>query len=175
MDSLRHWRRHYRVDGFRFDLAAALGRDDEAFSAGGAFFKALHQDPTLAGCKLIAEPWDLGPDGYQAGRFPAGWYECDDHYRDGLRGFWRGDEADLADLLTPDRARLNLITYHDGFTLADLVSYAERHNQANGEDNRDGHAQNVSCNWGAEGPSDDPDGGGPAPAAPNATCSPACC
>lgn len=156
MDSLRHWRRHYRVDGFRFDLAVVLGRDEGPFSAHAAFFKTLQQDPTLAGCKLIAEPWDLGPDGYQASRFPPGWYESDDRYRDGLRRFWRGDEADLADLLTPDRARLNLISYHDGFTLADLVSYAERHNEGNGEDNRDGHTQNFSCNWGAEGPSDDP-------------------
>lgn len=166
MDSLRHWRRHYRIDGFRFDLAVSLGRDPEAFSSQAAFFRTLYQEPTLAGCKLIAEPWDLGPDGYRVGQFPDGWVECNDFYRDVMRRFWRGDGGQLSGFIeafagSAARYRggsqsLNLVTYHDGFTLADLVSYQQRHNLANGEDNRDGHGDNASCNWGAEGPTDDP-------------------
>ncbi|PTY35718.1 glycogen debranching enzyme GlgX [Saccharospirillum sp. MSK14-1] len=168
MDSLRHWRQHYHIDGFRFDLAASLGRDADAFSSQASFFKVAQQDPALAGCKLIAEPWDLGPDGYRAGQFPAGWVECNDAYRDTLRRFWRGDGGQLPAFIkafqgSPQRygkpsggaMGLNLITYHDGFTLADLVAYEERHNDANGEDNRDGHGENFSCNWGTEGPTTD--------------------
>lgn len=165
MDSLRHWRQHYRIDGFRFDLAASLGREAEAFSSQASFFKVVQQDPQLAGCKLIAEPWDLAPQGYQAGQFPAGWVECNDAYRDTLRRFWRGDDHQLPAFIdalqgSPQRfgaspagasQSLNLITYHDGYTLADLVSYEQRHNQANGEDNRDGHGENFSRNWGVEG------------------------
>ncbi|MFG1497022.1 glycogen debranching protein GlgX [Saccharospirillum sp. HFRX-1] len=165
MDSLRHWRQHYQIDGFRFDLAASLGREAEAFSGQASFFKVVQQDPQLAGCKLIAEPWDLGPQGYQAGQFPVGWVECNDAYRDTLRRFWRGDDHQLSAFIdalqgSPQRfgesragasQSLNLITYHDGYTLADLVSYEQRHNQANGEDNRDGHGENFSRNWGVEG------------------------
>lgn len=168
MDSLRHWREHYRVDGFRFDLAASLGRETDAFSKRASFFQVIQQEPLLSGCKLIAEPWDLGPDGYQLGQFPAGWVECNDHYRDSLRRFWRGDDGQLPALIealsgSPQRfakdgsLSLNLLTYHDGYTLADLVSYEHRHNEANGEANRDGHGSNFSRNWGVEGVTDQAD------------------
>lgn len=169
MDSLRHWRQHYQIDGFRFDLAASLGRNADAFSNQASFFKVMQQEPLLAGCKLIAEPWDLGPEGYQAGQFPHGWVECNDAYRDGLRRFWRGDAHQLPAFIdalngSPQRfgehrggasQSLNLITYHDGYTLADLVRYEHRHNEANGEDNRDGHGDNFSRNWGVEGATPD--------------------
>jgi len=170
MDSLRHWRQQYHIDGFRFDLAASLGREAEAFSNQASFFKVVQQDPHLAGCKLIAEPWDLGPEGYQAGQFPVGWVECNDAYRDTLRRFWRGDDYQMPAFIdaingSPQRfgeqlsgsRSLNLITYHDGYTLADLVSYEQRHNEANGEDNRDGHGDNFSRNWGVEGNATDAD------------------
>lgn len=165
MDSLRHWATVYGVDGFRFDLSTVLGREQHGFDAGAGFFDALRQDPVLATRKLIAEPWDVGPGGYQLGNHPPGFAEWNDRFRDTVRLFWRGDEgmrpamaarlAGSADLF--DRggrrawASVNYVTSHDGFTLRDLVSYARKHNEANGEDNRDGHNDNHSCNWGAEG------------------------
>ncbi|WP_108126666.1 glycogen debranching protein GlgX [Saccharospirillum mangrovi] len=173
LDSMRYWRTQFCVDGFRFDLAVSLGRERDAFSNQSAFFKAVYQDPVLAGCRLIAEPWDLGPDGYRVGQFPAGWLECNDAFRDTVRRFWRGDAWQLNDFIdvfsgSPRRfgnspqspqqrsQSLNLITYHDGYTLVDWVSYEQRHNEANGEDNRDGHGENFSRNWGVEGPTSDP-------------------
>ncbi len=170
LDSLRHWVQHFHVDGFRFDLAPIVGRGERAFERGGAFFKAVQQDPLLSRVKLIAEPWDLGPDGYQLGRFPPGWLEWNDRFRDELRAHWLGHGstrgalaqrlAGSADLFcSPGRTAAASVNYgvsHDGFTLHDLVSYNERHNQANREDNRDGHAHNLSWNCGAEGDSDDP-------------------
>lgn len=171
MDSLRYWVREFRVDGFRFDLASTLAREAAHFNGGGfdpgaAFLDAVRQDPTLAGVKLIAEPWDIGPGGYQLGRFPAGWAEWNDKYRDTARRFWHGhggaapDFASIvsgsADLFDHSGRRpwasVNFVTAHDGFTLADLVSYAEKHNHANGEANRDGHGNNLSDNHGVEGP-----------------------
>ncbi|MFP5394380.1 MAG: glycogen debranching protein GlgX, partial [Gammaproteobacteria bacterium] len=171
MDSLRHWVQAYHVDGFRFDLAPVLGRDARRFSNRAAFFAAVRQDPVLAQVKLIAEPWDIGPDGYQLGRFPAGWLEWNDRFRDTMRAFWlRGDVslgafaqrfAGSSDLFeVPGRtvaASVNFICAHDGFTLADLVSYDHKHNEANGENNRDGHAHNLSWNCGVEGPTCDAD------------------
>ncbi|MFA6264897.1 MAG: glycogen debranching protein GlgX [Pseudolabrys sp.] len=168
MDSLRHWVEAYHVDGFRFDLASTLGRNP-AFDRNGPFFAAARQDPVLAGVKLIAEPWDVGLGGYQVGGFPNGWSEWNDVYRRTLRRFWRGDggiAGDLAHAMTGSsvqfqhdgrgpRASINHVTVHDGFTLADLVSYEGKHNEANGEDNRDGADDNVSTNCGAEGPTDD--------------------
>lgn len=170
LDCLRWWVRHMGVDGFRFDLAPALGRDDEAFDRHGAFFKAVAQDPSLQGVRMIAEPWDMGPDGYQLGHFPRGWLEWNDRFRDAARAFWLGHDATRGEFAlrlsgSADRfhARrrsplesVNYIVSHDGFTLADLVAYRERHNEANGEESRDGHAHNLSCNGGVEGPSDDP-------------------
>ncbi|MEX0584130.1 MAG: glycogen debranching protein GlgX [Natronospirillum sp.] len=169
MDSLRHWVRTYHVDGFRFDLAATLGREARHFSPHSAFFKAIAQDPILNRVKLIAEPWDIGPNGYQLGQFPDTWHECNDRYRDTVRGFWRGDAGLLPDFCTRlmgsrdllqkgERAystSLNFITYHDGFTLHDLVSYEARHNEANLENNRDGHGHNLSINFGHEGGTND--------------------
>jgi glycogen operon protein len=171
MDSLRHWVTHYRVDGFRFDLGAALGREEHGFDPRSGFFDALRQDPILARVKLISEPWDIGPGGYQLGNHPPGFAEWNDRFRDGVRQFWRGDQgqrpntaarlAGSGDLF--DRAArrpwasVNYVASHDGFTLADVVSYAQRHNEANGEDNRDGQAENYSANWGVEGPTDDPE------------------
>ena len=169
-DSLRYWAGEMRVDGFRFDLATILGREDYGFDEGGGFLDSCRQDPLLSRAKLIAEPWDCGPGGYQVGGFPPGWAEWNDRFRDAVRGFWRGDEgqaAELAARLTAssdlfDRrgrkpwASVNFVTAHDGFTLNDLVSYDERHNEANGEENRDGHAHNLSWNHGVEGPTDDP-------------------
>ena len=170
MDSLRYWVEVCHVDGFRFDLATTLGRGPNGFDGGGAFFAAIRQDPVLAGVKLIAEPWDLGPDGYRVGGFPSGWSEWNDRFRRTLRRYWSG-EGNLigelgrrmtgsADLFDHDnrgpRSSVNYVTVHDGFTLSDLVSYERKHNEANGEDNRDGSDENDSNNHGAEGPSDDP-------------------
>ncbi|MGL5390423.1 MAG: glycogen debranching protein GlgX [Shewanella sp.] len=167
LDSLRYWVEVMGVDGFRFDLATCLGREHYGFDPGAGFFDALLQDPLLCQVKLIAEPWDLGPGGYQLGNFPVAFSEWNDTYRDTLRRFWRGDAGMLpefarrfhgsADVFEasgrPPAASINFITSHDGFTLKDLVSYAARHNQANGEDNRDGHRHNFSDNYGVEGPS----------------------
>ena len=169
LDSLRYWVTDMHVDGFRFDLAAALGRRQGAFDAHAAFFAAVGQDPVLARAKLIAEPWDLGEDGYQLGNFPPPWSEWNDRYRDGVRRFWRGDEDVLPELgrrlmgsaeLFERHGRrpttsLNFITAHDGMTLHDLVSYAQKHNDANGEANNDGHAEDFSNNYGVEGPTED--------------------
>ncbi len=171
MDSLRYWVQEMHVDGFRFDLAPVLGRGSHGFERDGAFFKALAQDPALAGVKLIAEPWDLGPGGYQMGNFPNGWLEWNDVFRDTVRAFWLGGDctrgefalrlAGSADRFQP-RGRapaesVNYVVSHDGFSLADLVSYDMRHNEANLEGNRDGHGHNLSWNCGWEGPTDDPE------------------
>ncbi len=169
MDSLRYWVREMHVDGFRFDLASALGRQGGAFSRDAAFFQALHQDPVLAAVKLIAEPWDLGPGGYQSGNFPADFSEWNDKYRDAFRRYWKGDDnlaAEIGYRLTGSAdlfqlsgrgptASINFITAHDGFTLRDLVTYSAKRNQANGEDNRDGSDANNSWNCGVEGETDD--------------------
>jgi isoamylase len=171
MDSLRYWVADMHVDGFRFDLSVTLGRDNDHFDPGAGFFDAVQQDPVLAGVKLIAEPWDLGPNGYQLGNHSPRWAEWNDRYRDTVRRFWRGDEGTLPDLAARltgsadifDRKgrrpweSVNFVTAHDGFTLADLVSYNEKHNERNGEENRDGHNENVSTNHGIEGPTDDPE------------------
>ncbi len=170
MDSLRYWVSVMQVDGFRFDLAPVLGRESWGFDRGSGFFDSVRQDPVLAGTKMIAEPWDTGPGGYQLGQFPQGWSEWNDEYRDSVRSFWRGDSHQLQALAralhgSSDKfewqqrspsSSVNFITSHDGFTLHDLVSYNERHNEANGEYNRDGHSHNLSCNHGVEGPTDDP-------------------
>ncbi len=169
-DSLRYWVTDMHVDGFRFDLATILGREPHGFDQGGGFLDSCRQDPVLSRVKLIAEPWDCGPGGYQVGGFPPGWAEWNDRYRDTVRAYWKGDEGKLPDLaarLTASGdlfnrrgrkpwASVNFVTAHDGFTLADLVSYNDKHNEANGEGNRDGHAHNLSWNHGAEGPTDDP-------------------
>jgi glycogen debranching enzyme GlgX len=169
MDSLRYWVADMHVDGFRFDLATVLGRGSHGFDRNAPFFHAVAQCPVLSRVKMIAEPWDIGPGGYQVGGFPAGWMEWNDRYRDTMRSFWlRGtthcgefarrlcasSDAFQARGRTPAES-VNFIAAHDGFTLADLVSYNEKHNQANGEDNRDGHGENHSWNCGAEGPSND--------------------
>ncbi|MFC7473608.1 glycogen debranching protein GlgX [Dankookia sp. GCM10030260] len=170
-DSLRYWATEMRVDGFRFDLATILGRETHGFDEGGGFLDTCRQDPVLSRAKLIAEPWDIGPGGYQVGGFPPGWAEWNDRFRDTVRAFWKGDEgqaAELAARLTASGdkfnrrgrkpwASVNFIAAHDGFTLNDLVSYDEKHNAANGEDNRDGHDHNLSWNCGVEGPTDDPE------------------
>ena len=170
MDSLRYWVTEMHVDGFRFDLATVLGRESYGFDPAGGFLDAVRQDPVLAGVKLIAEPWDVGPGVYQVGNFPPGWAEWNDRYRDTVRRYWRGDEGMLPELagriagssdLFEKRGRkawssVNFVTAHDGFTLEDLVSYNEKHNWANGEGNRDGHSANHSCNYGVEGPTDAP-------------------
>ncbi|WP_308719084.1 glycogen debranching protein GlgX [Komagataeibacter xylinus] len=170
LDSLRYWAGEFHIDGFRFDLAPVLGREPYGFDQGSGFFDAIIQDPLLSTRKLIAEPWDPGPGGYQFGNFPPGFAEWNDRFRDTTRRFWRGDgqqQGDIAariagsgDLLDHRGRRpwssVNLITAHDGFTLEDVVSYAERHNEANGEDGQDGSADNNSANWGVEGPTDDP-------------------
>ena len=168
LESLRTWRRLGGVAGFRFDLATVLGRRADGFHAHSALISAIEQDPDLRGLKLIAEPWDCGPGGYQLGAFPPAWGEWNDRYRTVMRGFWRGDGVSRGDLATRlagsqdvfhDRqptCSVNYITAHDGFTLADLVSYAGKHNAANGEGNRDGTDDNLSWNHGVEGPSDDP-------------------
>ncbi|MBG6075184.1 glycogen debranching protein GlgX [Polaromonas sp. CG_9.11] len=172
MDSLRYWVQRMHVDGFRFDLAPVLGRSSEGFERNGAFFTAVAQDPVLSRVKMIAEPWDIGPGGYQVGGFAKGWLEWNDHFRDGMRSFWLqpGEQAtslgDFARRLCASAdlyqgsgrapsTSVNYLVSHDGFTLLDLVSHNERHNEANGEDNRDGHGNNLSNNCGAEGPTDD--------------------
>jgi len=170
LDSLRYWAGEMHVDGFRFDLATALARERDGFEPDGAFFRAIASDPLLGACKLIAEPWDLGPDGYRLGGFPPGWAEWNDRYRDTVRSFWLEPANLLPELARrlhgsgdlfdhPGRgpwASVNFAASHDGFTLRDLVSYRHRHNEANGEGNRDGHAENHSCNHGVEGETDDP-------------------
>ena len=168
-DSLRYWATEMRVDGFRFDLATILAREPYGFDEGGGFLDACRQDPVLSSVKLIAEPWDIGPGGYQVGQFPPGWAEWNDKFRDTARAFWKGDAGMLADFakrvsgsgdLFNKRGRrpwasVNFITAHDGFNLNDLVSYNEKHNEANGEGNRDGHSNNHSWNCGVEGETDD--------------------
>ena len=170
MDSLRYWVHEMHVDGFRFDLAPVLGRGSPGFDSDSPFFKAILQDPALQGVKLIAEPWDLGPGGYQTGQFPRGWLEWNDRFRDTARAFWLGGDctrgelalrlAGSSDLFQARRRSplesVNYVVSHDGFTLADLVSYDMRHNLANGENNRDGHGHNLSWNCGWEGPTADP-------------------
>ena len=169
LESLRYWVRDMHVDGFRFDLATSLGRGDREFDPSAGFFEAVRSDPVLSQVKLIAEPWDLGPEGYRLGQFPAGWSEWNDRFRDAARRYWAGlpgRPGEFADRLTGSRdifgsrtpqASVNFITCHDGFTLRDLVSYERKHNELNGEENRDGHHDNLSRNWGAEGPTPDPE------------------
>jgi len=169
MDSLRHWVQEMHVDGFRFDLAASLGRGDSNFDPHSAFLEAIGQDPVLSQVKLIAEPWDTGWGGYELGDFPPGWSEWNGKYRDTVRDYWRGTGGTLADFATRftgssdlyghgrrPTSSVNLVTVHDGFTLEDLVSYDNKHNEANGEDNRDGTDDNRSWNCGVEGPTGDP-------------------
>jgi isoamylase len=169
MDSRRYWVEEMHVDGFRFDLASALARERGRVDQLGGFFDAVRQDSILNTVKLIAEPWDLGHDGYQVGQFPFGWAEWNDRYRDGMRAFWKGDEGRLVEFarrLTGSsdlyvhsgrrpHASVNFVAAHEGFTLHDLVSYNDKHNQANGEDNRDGHDPILSWNCGVEGPTED--------------------
>ncbi len=169
MDSLRYWASAFHVDGFRFDLGVTLGREGTGFDPGSGFFDVIRQDPILSQCKLISEPWDVGPGGYQVGRHPPGFAEWNDKYRDCVRRFWRGDagmRAELAARITGSAelfnhrfrrtwASVNYLASHDGFTLADLTIYEHKHNEANGENNADGHNENWSANWGAEGPTDD--------------------
>ena len=170
MDSLRYWVLDMHVDGFRFDLAPALARELYEVNRLGTFFDIIHQDPVLSQVKLIAEPWDLGPGGYQVGNFPVKWAEWNGKYRDTVRRFWREESGQLGDLAyrlsgssdlyqwsnKNPYSSINFVTCHDGFTLADLVSYDHKHNEANGEENRDGTDANYSRNWGVEGPTDDP-------------------
>ncbi|MBC6903886.1 glycogen debranching enzyme GlgX [Saccharophagus sp. K07] len=166
MDSLRYWATEMGVDGFRFDLASVLGREAHGFDSQGGFFDVIRQDPVLNTKKLIAEPWDIGPGGYQLGHFPPGWAEWNDRYRDTVRRYWRGDQGMLpefarrihgsSDLFEYSGRKpystINFVTSHDGFTLRDLVSYSQRHNHANKEQNNDGHHANFSHNFGVEGP-----------------------
>ncbi|HEU5041173.1 MAG TPA: glycogen debranching protein GlgX [Gemmatimonadales bacterium] len=168
MDSLRYWVAEMHVDGFRFDLAPVLARDSDTVSPFAEFFDVVRQDPVVSRVKLIAEPWDLGPGGYQVGGFPIGWGEWNGKYRDAVRQYWRGDPGQVgqfasrlagsSDLYEASQrsplASVNFVTCHDGFTLHDLVSYEQKHNEANGEDNRDGTDNNLSRNWGAEGPTE---------------------
>jgi glycogen operon protein len=170
MDSLRYWVLEMHVDGFRFDLASALARELHAVDKLGAFFDIIHQDPVLSQVKLIAEPWDIGEGGYQVGNFPVGWTEWNGKYRDAIRRFWKGDGGVVSELATRlagssdlyshsgrrPYASINFVTSHDGFTLNDLVSYNEKHNEANLENNQDGDNNNLSWNCGVEGPTDDP-------------------
>lgn len=170
LDSLRHWVTEYKIDGFRFDLAASLGRQGSRFCPQASFFQAIAQDPILREVKLIAEPWDIGPNGYQLGSFPDGWNECNDKFRNTVRSFWRGESSCIKDLAThfmgsrplfsasrwPHKLSVNYITYHDGFTLQDLVSYNQKNNHHNGEDNRDGSDDNRSFNCGIEGQTSNP-------------------
>ena len=169
MDSLRYWVTEMHVDGFRFDLATILAREEHGFNPSGSFLDSCRQDPILSKVKLIAEPWDIGPGGYQVGQFPPGWAEWNDKFRDTVRAYWKGDDGKVpavAARLTASgdifnrRGRkawssVNFITAHDGFTLHDLVSYNDKHNEANGEGNRDGHSHNLSWNSGVEGETDD--------------------
>jgi glycogen operon protein len=170
MDSLRYWVLEMHVDGFRFDLASTLARELHEVNRLGAFFDIIHQDPVLSQVKLIAEPWDLGPGGYQVGNFPVLWTEWNGKYRDAVRRFWKGDGGTVSEFATRlagssdlyeqsgrlPYASINFVTCHDGFTLQDLVMYDHKHNEANGEDNRDGSDNNLSWNCGVEGPTDDP-------------------
>jgi glycogen operon protein len=171
MDSLRYWAESFHIDGFRFDLGVALGREGIAgFDPGSGFFDAILQDPVLSKLKLISEPWDIGPGGYQLGNHPPGFAEWNDKFRDGIRRFWRGDAGQRPDFAARlsgsadmfDRrwrkpwASVNYVASHDGFTLEDVVSYTHKHNDANGENNNDGHSENFSANWGTEGATDDP-------------------
>lgn len=170
MDSLRYWAEEMRIDGFRFDLAVTLGREHPDFYAGSGFFDAIHQDPILSTVKLIAEPWDIGPNGFQVGGFPTIWSEWNDSYRDDIRGWWlqgNQDRGQLANRVAGSsdiyeasgrgpRASVNFVVAHDGYTLRDLVSYKDKHNFSNNEENEDGHDHNQSINFGVEGPSDDP-------------------
>ncbi|MFM0212733.1 glycogen debranching protein GlgX [Paraburkholderia sediminicola] len=170
-DSLRYWVTEMKVDGFRFDLATILGRETHGFDEGGGFLDSCRQDPVLSAVRLVAEPWDCGPGGYQVGGFPPGWAEWNDRFRDTVRGYWKGDEGEVPDLAkrltgSGDKfnhrgrrpwASVNFVAAHDGFTLNDLVSYNDKHNEANGEDNKDGHSDNKSWNMGVEGPTDDSD------------------
>ncbi|HET6819561.1 MAG TPA: glycogen debranching protein GlgX, partial [Candidatus Limnocylindria bacterium] len=170
MDSLRYWIVEMHVDGFRFDLASALARELHDVDRLGSFFDIVRQDPMISQVKLIAEPWDVGPGGYQVGNFPVGWAEWNGKYRDTVRRFWKGAGSQAAELgyrLTGSsdlyaqggrlpHASINFVTAHDGFPLADLVSYEQKHNEANGEDNRDGESNNESMNFGVEGPTTDP-------------------
>jgi glycogen operon protein len=170
MDSLRYWVREMHVDGFRFDLASALARELFDVDRLASFFDIIHQDPVLSQVKLIAEPWDLGQGGYQVGNFPVLWTEWNGQYRDTVRRFWRGDGGTVSELATrlsgsndlyahsgrQPYASINFVTAHDGFTLRDLVSYNDKHNDANGEESRDGENNNLSWNCGVEGETDDP-------------------
>src|SRR5262249_45976146 len=169
MDSLRYWIQEMHVDGFRFDLAATLARSLHEVDQLSSFFTIIHQDPVISQVKLIAEPWDVGEGGYHVGNFPVRWAEWNGRYRDTLRAFWKGEGGQVSDLgfrlsgssdlYESDGRRpyssINFVTAHDGFTLKDLVSYEEKHNEANGEDNRDGTNDNRSWNCGAEGETDD--------------------
>jgi isoamylase len=169
MDSLRYWVTSFHVDGFRFDLGVTLGREPSGFDPGSGFFDALRQDPILTRVKLISEPWDVGPGGYQLGHHPPGFAEWNDRFRDSTRRFWRGDAGERPEFASRlagsgdlfDRharrpwASINYAASHDGFTLADVTSFVDRHNEANGEDNKDGHGENYSANWGVEGRTDD--------------------
>ena len=170
MDSLRYWILHMHVDGFRFDLASTLARELHEVDKLGAFFDIIHQDPVISQVKLIAEPWDLGAGGYQVGNFPALWSEWNGKYRDCIRRFWKGDGGVLSEFATRfcgssdlyewssrrPHASVNFVTCHDGFSLHDLVSYDQKHNEANGEENRDGASDNMGWNCGTEGPTQDP-------------------
>lgn len=169
LDSMRYWVNEMQVDGFRFDLAAALGRSNRHFDREGKFFHEIKNDPILSKVKLIAEPWDIGGGGYQVGNFPKGWSETNDKFRDDIRTYWKGDKGALGKLSTRlsgsqdvypvpyrgDFGSVNMITCHDGFTLHDLVTYNHKHNSANKEDNNDGHNANYSCNYGIEGETKD--------------------
>src|SRR6202022_864460 len=169
-DSLRYWVQEMHVDGFRFDLVTVLAREPEAYDPGAAFFDIVHQDPILSRVKLIAEPWDVGNFGYQVGNTPVLWSEWNGKYRDNVRKFWKGDPGQIAELAyrlsgSSDLYRLsgrgptgsiNFVAAHDGFTLRDLVSYNDKHNEAHGEHNQDGANDNNSWNSGVEGPSEDP-------------------
>ena len=168
LDVLRYWVDEMHVDGFRLDLAVTVGRERKSFRPEGKFFKSIQEDPILSQVKWIAEPWDLGPRGYQLSNFPNGWSEWNDQYRQTVRKFWRGDSNQAQSLAKrisgshdlfgerPPHSTVNYIASHDGFTLEDGVTYQQKHNEANGENNHDGHNGNESCNYGVEGPSDDP-------------------
>ena len=170
-DSLRYWVQEMHVDGFRFDLGTILAREHDGFDQGGGFLDSCGQDPVLSSVKLIAEPWDVGPGGYQVGAFPPGWAEWNDRFRDTVRSYWKGDDGKLGDFAArlsgssdlfncrgrKPWATVNFVTAHDGFTLNDLVSYNDKHNEPNGEGNRDGHDNNHSWNHGAEGTTNDQD------------------